>query len=60
MQKKTTKHEMKIIDYNCFQIFLLFPFFFPYQWSRDSKDKTHEVDVFQVLSFFNFGNYPED
>jgi len=35
-------------------LFLSFPFFFPYQWSRDSKDKTHEVDVFQVLSFSIF------
>ncbi len=42
-----------------FSLFL--PFFFPYQWSRDSKDKTHEVDIFQVPSFCNFllGNYPK-
>ncbi len=43
--------------------YLSFPFFFPYQWSRGYKHKNHEVNVFQVPSFFIFllyfffGNY---
>jgi len=61
---KRRQHNMKwrsliTIVFRYFSFFLScsslsFPFFFPYQWSRDSKDKTHEVDVFQVLSFSIF------